>query len=113
MRISDWSSDVCSSDLPSVQVTVGATMTVEAGCVLADAQRHATEAGLLLPLSLGSEGSCQIGGVVATNAGGINVLRYGPTRDLVLGLEYVLADGRVVDDLSRLRKDNKIGRAHV
>jgi len=84
----------------------GATMTVEAGCVLADVQRRAEEAGFLFPLSLGSDGSAQIGGVIATNAGGINVLRYGPTRNLVLGLEYVLADGHVVDGLSKLRKDN-------
>ena len=65
---------------------LGDTLVAEAGCVLADVQRAATEADRLFPLSLGSEGSCQIGGIVATNAGGINVIRYGTVRDLVLGL---------------------------
>ena len=60
----------------------------------------------LFPLSLGSEGSCQIGGNLSTNAGGLAAVRYGVTRDLVLGLEVVLADGRVLDGLSSLRKDN-------
>lgn len=82
------------------------TMTVEAGCVLAEIQRAAEDAGCLFPLSLGAEGSCQIGGNLATNAGGVNVLRYGNARDLVLGLETVLPDGRVWNDLKRLRKDN-------
>jgi len=82
------------------------TLTVEAGCVLANIQRAAAEAGRLFPLSLASEGSCQIGGNVATNAGGTNVLRYGNTRDLVLGLEAVLPDGRIWDGLRGLRKDN-------
>ena len=82
------------------------SMTVEAGCVLADAQRAADEAGRFFPLSLGSEGSCQIGGNLSTNAGGVHVLRYGMMRDLVLGLEVVLADGRVLSSLGRLRKDN-------
>ena len=82
------------------------TMTVEAGCVLANIQQAAADAGRLFPLSLGAEGSCQIGGNLSTNAGGINVLRYGNTRDLVLGLEVVLPDGRIWDGLRGLRKDN-------
>ncbi len=82
------------------------TMTVEAGCVLADVQARAEAAGLLFPLSLAAEGSCQIGGNLATNAGGTNVLRYGNAREQVLGLEVVLADGAVWDGLRRLRKDN-------
>jgi FAD/FMN-containing dehydrogenase len=82
------------------------TMTVEAGCVLADLQRVAAEHGRLFPLSLGAEGSCQIGGNLSTNAGGTGVLRYGNTRELVLGLEVVLPDGRLWDGLRALRKDN-------
>src|SRR5512145_1525586 len=82
------------------------TVTVEAGCVLSAVQRAADEAGRLFPLSLAAEGSCQIGGNLATNAGGINVLRYGNARDLTLGLEVVLPDGRVWDGLRGLRKDN-------
>jgi FAD/FMN-containing dehydrogenase len=82
------------------------TMTVEAGLVLALAQQVATSAGRLFPLSLASEGSCQIGGVLATNAGGTAVLAYGSARDLALGLEVVLADGRVWNGLKSLRKDN-------
>ena len=82
------------------------TMTVEAGCIPADLQSTNEAAGRLFPLSLGAEGSCRIGGNIATNAGGIQVLRYGNTRDLVLGLEVVLADGTVWDGLRRLRKDN-------
>ncbi len=82
------------------------SMTVEAGCVLADVQRAAADAGRYYPVSLGSEGSCQIGGNLATNAGGLNVLRFGMTREQVLGLEVVLADGRVLDALGGLRKDN-------
>ena len=84
----------------------GNTMTVEAGLVLANAQAVAASAGRLFPLSLASEGSCQIGGVLATNAGGTAVLAYGSARDLTLGLEVVLADGRVWNGLKRLRKDN-------
>ncbi len=82
------------------------TMTAEAGCVLADLQKAAEDADRLFPLSLGAEGSCQIGGNLSTNAGGINVLRYGNARELVLGLEVVLPDGQVWNGLRRLRKDN-------
>jgi D-lactate dehydrogenase (cytochrome) len=82
------------------------TITVEAGCVLADVQRAAAAVDRLFPLSLGAEGSCQIGGNLSTNAGGIAVLRYGNMRDLTLGLEVVLPDGRVWDGLRALRKDN-------
>jgi len=81
------------------------SMEVEAGCILANAQDAARENGRYLPLSLGAEGSCHIGGNIATNAGGINVGRYGTARTLVLGLEVVLADGTVVDGLRSLRKD--------
>ena len=82
------------------------TMTVDAGCILADLQQAAADVDRLFPLSLGAEGSCLIGGNISTNAGGVNVLRYGNTRDLVLGLEVVLPDGRIWNGLSRLRKDN-------
>jgi len=82
------------------------TITVEAGCILADIQAAAAGADRLFPLSLGAEGSCQIGGNISTNAGGIAVLRYGSMRSLVLGLEVVLADGSVFNGLRRLRKDN-------
>ena len=82
------------------------TMTVEAGCVLATLQETADRHERLFPLSLGAEGSCEIGGNLSTNAGGTGVLRYGNTRDLVLGLEVVLPDGRVWDGLRGLRKDN-------
>ena len=82
------------------------TMTVEAGCILADIQAAAEEKKLLFPLSLAAEGSCQIGGNLSTNAGGVQVLRYGNARDLVLGLEVVLPDGRVMEGLQALRKNN-------
>ncbi|ODS00704.1 hydroxyacid dehydrogenase [Methyloceanibacter methanicus] len=82
------------------------TMTVEAGLTLAGAQERAMSVGRLFPLSLASEGSCQIGGVLSTNAGGLAVLAYGNARDLALGLEVVLADGRVWHGLKALRKDN-------
>jgi FAD/FMN-containing dehydrogenase len=82
------------------------SLIAEAGCVLAQVQQAADAAGRFFPLSLGSEGSCQIGGNLSTNAGGTNVLRYGMMRDQVLGLEVVLADGRVLETLSTLRKDN-------
>jgi len=82
------------------------TLTAEAGCVLAAVQSAASAAGRLFPLSLAAEGSCQIGGNLSTNAGGVNVLRYGNAREQVLGLEVVLPDGRVWDGLRGLRKDN-------
>ena len=82
------------------------TMTVEAGCILADLQRVAEDNDRLFPLSLGAEGSCQIGGNLSTNAGGTAVLRYGNTRELTLGLEVVLPDGQIWDGLTALRKDN-------
>ena len=81
-------------------------MTVEAGMVLADVQAAAQEAGRLFPLSLAAEGTARIGGTLATNAGGVNVLRYGNARDLCLGLEAVLPNGEIWHGLSRLRKDN-------
>lgn len=81
-------------------------LIVEAGMILADVQRHAAQMGRIFPLSLASEGSCQIGGNLATNAGGTGVLRYGNARDLVLGIEAVLPDGSVLHGLKRLRKDN-------
>lgn len=82
------------------------TITVEAGMVLSQVQEEAARAGKLFPLSLGAEGSCTIGGNLATNAGGTNVIAYGSARDLVLGIEAVLADGRILSDLSKLRKNN-------
>jgi len=82
------------------------TLVVEAGCTLAAVQAAAAEAERLFPLSLASEGSCEIGGNLSTNAGGVHVLRYGNMRELVLGLEVVLPDGRVWDGLRALRKDN-------
>ncbi|WP_336487998.1 FAD-binding oxidoreductase [Methylobacterium nigriterrae] len=82
------------------------TLACDAGVILAEAQRAAAEHGLLLPLSLGSEGSCRLGGNLGTNAGGLQVLRYGMTRDLVLGLEAVLADGALFSDMRTLRKNN-------
>ncbi|OLP42408.1 FAD-binding oxidoreductase [Rhizobium oryziradicis] len=80
---------------------------VEAGAVLSSFKDKVEAAGLFFPLALGAQGSCQIGGNVSTNAGGINVLRYGMTRELVLGLEVVLPDGSIFDGLSTLRKDNR------
>ena len=82
------------------------TMEIEAGVVLKAAQQAADDSGCLLPLSISSEGSAQIGGVLATNAGGNNTVRYGNARDLVLGLEVVLPDGQVWNGLRRLHKDN-------
>ncbi len=84
----------------------GNVMVAEAGCILADVQRVAAEVGRLFPLSLASEGSARIGGLLATNAGGTGVIRWGNMRDLALGLEVVLADGRVWHGLKALRKDN-------
>jgi FAD/FMN-containing dehydrogenase len=83
---------------------LGFTISVDAGAILADAQSAAAAAGLMLPLSLGSEGSCRIGGNIATNAGGLSVLRYGMTRDLLLGIEAVLPDGSILSDMKGLRK---------
>jgi len=85
---------------------VDLTMTIEAGVTLKAAQNAAAEAGALLPLSISSEGSAQIGGVLAVNAGGNNTVRYGNARDLTLGLEVVLPDGSIWNGLRRLRKDN-------
>jgi len=82
------------------------TMTVQAGCILQNLQQAADDAGRLFPLSLAAEGSCQIGGNLSTNAGGVGVLRFGNARDLVLGLEVVLPDGRIWNGLKALRKDN-------
>jgi FAD/FMN-containing dehydrogenase len=82
------------------------SITVEAGATLKSVQEAARSADRLFPLSLASEGSCRIGGNLASNAGGLNVLAYGNARDLCLGLEVVLADGRVLNTLRKLRKDN-------
>ena len=81
-------------------------LTAEAGCILAHVQQAAEAAGCFFPLSIGSQGTCQIGGNLSTNAGGVNVLRYGMMRELVLGLEVVLPGGRVLEGLTALRKDN-------
>jgi len=89
----------------SIDVANG-TMVVEAGCILKTVQDAAAQVKRLYPVSLGAEGSCQIGGTLSTNAGGTNVLRYGNTRENVLGLEVVLPDGSVWDGLRGLRKDN-------
>jgi len=86
--------------------TANFSMTAEAGCVLAAVRSAADAAERYFPLSLGSEGSCQIGGNLSTNAGGLNVVRYGMARELVLGIEAVLPDGSVLDGLKSLRKDN-------
>lgn len=86
--------------------SAGGTFVVEAGVTLADAQTIADKAGGFFPLSLASEGSCQIGGVLSTNAGGTAVLAYGNARQMCLGLEVVLADGRIWNGLRRLKKDN-------
>ena len=86
--------------------TASNTMTCEAGVVLQIAQQRAAEAGRLFPLSLGAEGSCTIGGNLSTNAGGTAALAYGVAREMALGLEVVLADGRVLNGLSKLKKDN-------
>lgn len=85
---------------------LGRTLTVQAGATLQEAQQAASDADLLLPLDFGARGSATIGGVIATNAGGHRVLRYGMTRQLVLGLEVVLADGTVVDCMGRIVKNN-------
>ena len=80
------------------------TMTVEAGCILTNIQDAALNVNRIFPLSLAAEGSCQIGGNLATNAGGTGVLRYGNAKELVLGLEVVLADGTIINSLKRLKK---------
>jgi FAD/FMN-containing dehydrogenase len=85
---------------------VGNTLIAEAGCILATVQEAAAATGRQFPVSLGSESSCRIGGILATNAGGINVIRHGMARDLVLGLEYVTAAGEIVRGPKRLRKNN-------
>jgi FAD/FMN-containing dehydrogenase len=82
------------------------TMTIEAGCILQNLQDTAEKAGLLFPLSLAAEGSCTIGGNLATNAGGTQVVRYGNARELCLGLEVVTAQGEIWEGLTGLRKDN-------
>lgn len=82
------------------------SMVVESGCILQELHKLAEEQDLYFPLNLAAKGSCTIGGNLATNAGGVNVVRYGNTRDLCLGIEVVLADGRVMDLLTPLRKDN-------
>lgn len=82
------------------------TLTADAGCTLVQVQEAAEQVQRLFPLSLGAEGSCHLGGNLSTNAGGTAVLRYGNTRDLVLGIEAVLPDGRIIENLKGLRKDN-------
>jgi D-lactate dehydrogenase (cytochrome) len=86
--------------------TASNTMTVEAGVILQNAQQRAADADRLFPLSLGAEGSCTIGGNLSTNAGGTAALAYGVAREMALGLEVVLADGRILNGLSKLKKDN-------
>jgi D-lactate dehydrogenase (cytochrome) len=86
--------------------TASNTMTCEAGVVLQVAQQRASEVDRLFPLSLGAEGSCTIGGNLSTNAGGTTALAYGVAREMALGLEVVLADGRILNGLSKLKKDN-------
>src|ERR1700736_6463325 len=86
--------------------TASNTMTCEAGVVLQIAQQRAAEVDRLFPLSLGAEGSCTIGGNLSTNAGGTTALAYGVAREMALGLEVVLADGRILNGLSKLKKDN-------
>src|SRR6202047_2453104 len=86
--------------------TASNTMTCEAGVVLQVAQQRAGEVDRLFPLSLGAEGSCTIGGNLSTNAGGTTALAYGVAREMALGLEVVLADGRILNGLSKLKKDN-------
>ena len=86
--------------------TASNTMTCEAGVILQNAQQRAADADRLFPLSLGAEGSCTIGGNLSTNAGGTAALAYGVAREMALGLEVVLADGRILNGLSKLKKDN-------
>ncbi|WP_169569778.1 FAD-binding oxidoreductase [Sneathiella limimaris] len=84
----------------------GSTLTVDAGCILADLQKAAEDEDHMFPLRIGSEGTCQIGGNISTNAGGVQVLHYGNTRDQILGLEVVLPNGDIWNGLTSLRKDN-------
>lgn len=86
--------------------TLSMSISVDAGAILKNVQDVAASAGLLLPLKLGAEGSCRIGGNIGTNAGGLSVVKYGMTRDLLLGIEAVLSDGTVVSDMRKLRKNN-------
>ncbi|OOY15180.1 FAD-binding oxidoreductase [Thioclava sp. DLFJ4-1] len=90
----------------AVRAVTGHVLEIEAGATLFEAQQAAEGAGRLFPLSIASQGSARIGGVLATNAGGVNVLRYGNARELCLGVEAVLADGTVISGLKHLRKDN-------
>ena len=90
----------------AISIPSSDAMTVDAGVTLARAQAAAESVDRYFPLSLASEGSCTIGGNLATNAGGVHVIAYGSARDLALGVEAVLADGRVLSGLSKLRKDN-------
>ncbi|MCM2294923.1 FAD-binding oxidoreductase [Rhodoferax sp.] len=85
---------------------IGETIEVEGGCILQTAQEAVDDKGLLLPITLAAEGSAQIGGIVSTNAGGTNVLRYGMARSRILGLEVVTSEGQIINGLRRLRKDN-------
>jgi FAD/FMN-containing dehydrogenase len=82
------------------------SIVAEAGCIVQNVQQAAADAGRLFPIQWGAQGSAQIGGMLSTNAGGIRTLRWGNARELVLGLEVVLPDGRILDDLRRVRKDN-------
>ena len=94
------------TSLRQIDAKAGHMVVVEAGCSLADAHAHAAYHNMLFPLHLASQSRCQIGGNLATNAGGMAVLKYGTMRDLTLGLEIVLPDGAIVSQLSGLRKDN-------
>jgi FAD/FMN-containing dehydrogenase len=85
---------------------IAMSISVDAGAILKNVQEAAAAVGLLFPLSLGAEGSCRIGGNIGTNAGGLSVVRYGMTRDLLLGIEAVLSDGTVISDMRKLRKNN-------
>ena len=85
---------------------VSGILVADAGMVLESADSYLAEKGFIFPLDLGAKGSCQIGGCVATNAGGLRLLRYGSLHGTVLGLEVVLPDGKIWDGLSTLRKDN-------
>ncbi len=85
---------------------LGNTVTVEAGCILENVLKIVKEQDRNFPINLAAKGSCTIGGNLATNAGGINVLKYGPTRDLVLGIEAILPNGEIINNLNALHKDN-------